>query len=70
MVNSSVVFIVLLVNTRKQVLILLTYLFNVLLEESPLDIVSIASCWSVRHLLKRRLFSSYVLSGLEVIQPP
>lgn len=68
-IDTRIILSVLLIHTREQVLILLTYLFYVSFEKCPLNIVSVSSSRSVRHLLKRCLFAFDVLSSLEIIQP-
>lgn len=58
------------INTTEQNLILLTYLVNVILEESALYIVVISVSGCGWHLDKRFLFSLDIMGSLEVVYPP
>lgn len=69
MIDAGVIFVVLLIYARKQVLILLTYLFNIFFEKCALDIVSVASSVDAWHLLEWGLLPSHILCSLKIIQP-
>lgn len=69
LVYCGIIFIILLVCARKQVLALLSYLLYVLFEESTLHVVYLALYRSFWHLLERFGFSLDVLCGLKVINP-
>lgn len=49
-----------IISTAEQSLMLLTYLLNVVLEESSLNVVYLSMSWSSRHLSERTLFTLYV----------
>lgn len=69
LIHSATVSSVRLISTTEQYLILLSHLFNVILEEGALYIVntSVGRCGG--HLDERFLLSLNILSGLEVIYP-
>lgn len=69
LIHSTTVSSVRLISTTEQYLILLSHLFNVVLEEGALYIVNTSVSRCGGHLDERFLLSLNILSGLEVVYP-
>lgn len=69
LVHCGIIFTILLIRTRKQVLTLLSYLLYVFLKESTLYIVGLSLYRSFWHLLEGFSFALDVLCGLKIVNP-